>query len=241
MAYYLGRDLDIALTTEHTSTGLVVNQLNADPGNLQIAQRTWADGTASAYSYEDSRDRDNLFAAPKRQVSDTVFGDLTESIDPSDASSANETWDNRPDNIVGVDLSVSTQDEDVQFIGQRSVLKAEVKKENTLTITRKKKDAVWNTAYDQARFGMDENGATGNGQYQPDFTGYGYRVYLKFNSDATLGETFVLTNCCITEYSVTMSPDASQEETLTLVSYTNPIILAGTDSTSQIADATGGL
>ena len=139
MAYYLGRDLDIALTTEHTSTGLVVNQLNADLGNLQIAQRTWADGTAPAYSYEDSRDRDNLFSAPLRQVSDTVFGDLTESIDPDGQAAANETWDNRPDNIVGVDLSVSTQDEDVQFIGQRSILKAEVKKKTASPLLVRRK------------------------------------------------------------------------------------------------------
>ena len=239
MAYYLGRDLDFALTTEHTSYGLVAYTKPGDPGAVVMDYKTWADGAAAAYSMH-ADNVSQIFAGPKRQVSTTVFGSLVENIDPSDAGAYNLTWDNRPDNITGVDLSVSTQDEDVQFIGQRNVLKAEIKKENSITITRKKKDSVWNAAYDQARFGFDEDGNIGNGHYQPDFTTYGYRVYLKFGT-GTGGETLVLPNCCITDYSVSLSPDSSQEESITLMSYTNPWILDGVNNENQIADATGGL
>ena len=38
-----------------------------------------------------------------------------------------------------------------------------------------------------------------------------------------------------------MSPDATQEESLTLISYVDPIILDGEDTTEQVADALGGL
>lgn len=161
-------------------------------------------------------------------------------IDPTGGGADTaEAWDNRPDNITGVDLSVSTTDEDVQFIGQRNVLKAEIKKENSITLTRKKNDEVWNTIYNEARFGLDESGAIGVGHYQPDFTTYGYRVALKFK-DGAAGEVFILPNCCITEYTVTLTPDASQEESISLVSYVNPIILSGTGSGTQQKDAAPG-
>ena len=35
----------------------------------------------------------------------------------------------------------------------------------------------------------------GAGWYEPDYTSYGYRIYLKFNSGTTTGETFILPNC----------------------------------------------
>ena len=242
MAYYLGRDLDFALTTEHTSKGLVVQE-SSTTGVQEVVIRNWADGETSAVSFDSSDDRINLFAAPLHfgESGTTLFGEMALGINPSDGSDVSEAWDNRPDNITGIDLSLSTTDEDVQFIGQRNVLKAEIKKENSITLTRKKNDEVWNTIYNEARFGLNESGTIGNGHYQPDFTSYGYRVALKFKDGAS-GEVFILPNCCISEYSVTLSPDASQEESMTFVSYVHPIILSGTGiSTQQIDAAPGGL
>ena len=239
MAYYLGRDLDFALTTEHATKGLVVQE-SSTTGIQGVEIRNWADSLAAAVSYDESDDRANLFAGPKKLINDTFFGNLTLNINPSDATAADEKWDNRPDNMTGVDISLSSQDEDVQFIGQRNVLKAEIKKENSITLTRKKNDEVWNAIYNEARFGLDENGNIGNGHYQPDFTSYGYRVALRLKT-GTGGETFVLPNCCITEYTVSLSPDASQEESLTLISYVNPIILDGEDDVGLDDDAAGGL
>ena len=153
-----------------------------------------------------------------------------------------ETWSNTPDNLTAVDLSVSTMDEDVQFIGQRNVLKAEIKKENSITLTRKKSDNVYNAVYDDARFGIVEAGdSLSDGHTQPDFTGYGYRVYLRMNDNTDTGEQFILPNCCITDYSVTLQTDGSQEESITLMSYVTPVILSGANGTGQIADATGGV
>ena len=241
MAYYLGRDLDFALTTENVSYGIIAAQA-ANVGE-QIAELRDFANASSITNWDESAMTGGaagaLFAGPKKQTSNTVFGDMSASI-----GSGTEGWDNRPANLTSVDLSVSTQDEDVQFIGQRNVLKAEVKKENSVTITRKKSNEVWNVAYNAARFGVSEtptgDSSVGDGKYQPDFTGYGYRVYIQLASGAS-GETLILPNCCITDYSVTVSPDASQEESLTFMSYVNPIIITGAASTDQIGDATGGL
>ena len=241
MAYYLGRDLDFALTTEHATKGLVVQE-SSTTGVQEVVIRNWADSETSAVSFDSSDDRVNLFAAALNfgESGTTLFGEMSLNINPSDGSDVAEAWDNRPDNITGIDLSLSTTDEDVQFIGQRNVLKAEIKKENSITLTRKKNDEVWTTIYNEARFGLNESGTIGNGHYQPDFTSYGYRVALKFKDGAS-GEVLILPNCCITEYSVTLSADASQEESMTFLSYVHPIILSGADHTDQDAAAPGGL
>ena len=232
MAYYLGRDLDIALTTENVSFGLVVEENSGDIGTERLVLKDFAaaDGTS------DFATGDSLFAGPKLQKnSNSVFG--TQTYDAISSATA----DNRPDNITGVDISLSTMDEDVQFIGQRNILKAEIKKENSVTLTRKKKDNVWNVCFNEARFGINEDGdGLADGRQQPDYTGYGFRVYLKF-ATGTSGETFILPNCCITDYTTSMSPDATQEESITLMSYVDPIILDGEDTTEQVADALGGL
>ena len=235
MAYYLGRDLDIALTTENVSYGLVVEE-SSTAGLEECVLKDYA-AAGSIDDFDTADDKAGQFAGPKLQKNgaDSIFG--TQTYD----GISNATSDNRPNNITGVDISLSTQDEDVQFIGQRNVLKAEIKKENSVTLTRKKMDNVWNVAYNEARFGVNEDGdGLADGKTQPDYYGYGYRVYLKFATGAA-GETFILPNCCITEYSNTMSPDASQEESLTFVSYVNPIILTGADNTDQVENPEGGL
>jgi hypothetical protein len=235
MAYFLGRDLDIALLTENLTLGLglvttssvrsvaVLDFSNAGGGTYYSAQPLFAGPRLAAYDGDP-----DLWVA----VNDT---------DQVEINSLYPTWNNRPANITGVDLSVSTQDEDVQFIGQRNILKAEIKKENSITLTRKKSDDVWDVIFNEARFGLDESGLKGDGHYQPDFTGYGYRVALRFKSGtAGVGEVFVLPNCCITEHTVTLGADSSQEESLTFVSYVDPIIVDGaTDTSAEIVAAVG--
>lgn len=235
MAYYLGRDLDIALTTENASFGLVAEE-SGTTGVETMVLKDFAAASGSVDNFVTADDAAGLFAGPKLQKNGTsIFG--TQTYDGISSATA----DNRPDNITGVDLSLSTMDEDVQFIGQRNVLKAEIKKENSITLTRKKKDNVWNVCFNEARFGINEDGdGLATGQQQPDYTGYGFRVYLKFAAGAT-GETFILPNCCVTDYTTSMSPDASQEESITLMSYVDPIILDGVGTAAEVGDADGGL
>ena len=80
MAYYLGRDLDLALTTEHATKGLVVQE-SSTTGVIEVKIKNWADGLAGAVTYDSSDDKADLFAAPRRfgpSNSHTLFGDLIE-------------------------------------------------------------------------------------------------------------------------------------------------------------------
>ena len=63
-------------------------------------------------------------------------------------SSADGKWDF----VSGVDLSIGAMDEDITYLGFRDVTKVEIKKETTLTITRKKVNAVWDDVFNNARF-----------------------------------------------------------------------------------------
>ena len=152
-----------------------------------------------------------------------------------------------------MDLSFGVMDEDVAFVGQRNILKAEVKKDNTVTLTRKKSDTVWSTVFNDARFGLvnhddtadnsDTNLVPGSASFHqgldaPDYQQYGYRVYLRFGSEDANGETFILKNCYITDYSVTLGADSSQEESITLQSYLDPIIHTGAVSDTFDAPTT---
>jgi len=190
-----------------------------------------------------------IFAGARKAVSNTVFGtNVNQGVGGS-------TVTNEVLNLTGADLSLGAMDEDLSFIGQRATMRVEVKKENSVTLTRKKVDDTWDVIYNDARFGAIETltsgGSSGDadedletGLGAPDFAGYGYRVYLKFrdHTDAnSVGAILCLPNCCITEHSLTLGADATTEESITLQSYLDPLILkaGGTGAESMVADATG--
>ena len=116
------------------------------------------------------------------------------------------------------------------------MLKAEIKKETTCTLTRKKGDRVWEEVFNNARWGINEagTGIRANLAGQPDDIGYGYRVYIKMKDTS---EVFILRNACIQSHGVTLNPDGITEETMEFMSYVDPIMVA-TDATAMIA-ATG--
>tara|TARA_Y100000296_G_scaffold82806_1_gene112543 strand:+ start:13 stop:789 length:777 start_codon:yes stop_codon:yes gene_type:complete len=243
MAYYLGRDIDIAITTEDPqySIGLVKPSGNEQTaGALDHRETKGSDST----QYVNATHGSLLFAGPLAQGADTSADDndpwnqaLTGDATPLKA----EAWSNVPSNITGLDLSFGVMDEDVAFVGQRSVLKAEIKKDNSVTLTRKKSDSVWSVIYNDARFGLADPKPTDgykplpsdspnpfhDGLSAPDYVTCGYRVYLRFGPADSTGETFILRNCYVTDYSVTLGADSSQEESLTLQSYIDPIIFTG--------------
>lgn len=143
--------------------------------------------------------------------------------------------------LTGVDLGIGTVDEDISFIGLRTVLKSEIKKETTLSITRKKINAIYDIIFNgdgtnSLRWGHD--GAITAGSTTNVFTGlekpttaYGYRIHIQLKSG---GEIFCLRNCTITAHSTSISADGVQEETLEFASHVDPKIV-----TSAHTAATG--
>ncbi len=158
--------------------------------------------------------------------------------------------------VVGMELSTSSTDEDVAYFGQKTALKAEVKKETSVTITRKRTSGDWSVLFNKARGGVttftssaqtaqsvdDVTGASdtagvtanltaiNNHTYQPD-RNYGFRVYLQFKNGS---EVMSIRNCCFSEYSVSLNSDGIQEETLTFISYVDPVV-ASAGTTAVIA------
>ena len=69
-------------------------------------------------------------------------------------------------------------DEDISYFGIRSQTKAEIKKETTLTLTRKKTDEFMDILFNEARFGvLTDATAADDGLAQPT-TDRGYRVFI---------------------------------------------------------------
>tara|TARA_R110001583_G_scaffold3312_8_gene21557 strand:- start:5961 stop:6599 length:639 start_codon:yes stop_codon:yes gene_type:complete len=209
MAYYLGRDVIVALTTEDTGFGL---QLDVSDGGLQ----TFATGAGP----EDAAD---LVIGGGRAGS--VFGTVT---------GTTRNYSNEISDLVGVDLSIGTIDEDITYMGQRSVLKAEIKKETTITLTMKKSDMRWDKTFNgdgtnSGRYGIKGTGSFHTGLEDPGVADFGYRVYIKLNS----GEYFMAPNCCIQAHTVTLNADGTTEETLEFMTYLDPII----GSAVSVADA----
>ena len=214
MAYYLGRDVKVMITTESTIRGVKLGSSNtlemtADLAAANFANEMTTDGAGTTYALTD---------------------------------------------LTGVDLSIGTVDEDITYVGQRSVLKAEVKKETTVSLTRKKSDMVWDIVFNGnvedgnefvdgthshgARWGLsdDSTGAVkiSNGLLAPkDHTNgtkctFGYRVYVQLAT----GETVSLPNCQITGHTVTLNADGTTEETKEFISHVTPLINTAIDVTA---------
>ena len=238
MVYFLGRDLTVALTTESIYAGLV-----STDGIAKLRDTTGSANAAGITNWTGSNG--TLFAGARVAESDSVFGDVAQGV--------GQDVNNEVVNLTGVDLSLGAMDEDLSFIAQRATMRVEVKKENSITLTRKKTNDLWDVIYNDARFGLIENFDTTlaasaadlqieDGLTAPDFPAYGYRVYLKFrdHTDAnSVGLAMAIPNCCITEHSITLGADATTEESITLQSYMDPIIVKEEGTDTMVADATG--
>ena len=206
MAYFLGRDVDIAISTEHPTQGVVVKMFtdgdHTGPADQLLAGAMDFAQSSSVCEYT-TANKSYVFAGPKAFSTglgcDTngAFGTLTGDGEILSA----QDWDNQPNNLTALDVSLGVQDEDVAFIGQRNILKAEVKKENSLSLTRKKSDGMWDAIYNDARFGVKESNTVAEptvaaplpglftGLSAPDFIGCGYRVVVRFNQPAVAAIT----------------------------------------------------
>ena len=129
--------------------------------------------------------------------------------------------------VISVDVTVGAVEEDIAYMGQRTALKAEIKKENTVVITKKKDSTLFDDLFNVARYGLKTKGSSGNpvlmGQAtlaQPaDIHGYRIHVQLK-----AANEVITLRNMTISEHSVTLNADGVQEESITFMGHVTPLI-----------------
>jgi len=209
MVYYLGKDVNVYITTE------------TDEAHVKIDSGCKVDGGLDATTH---------FAHKLTPVSLT-------------------TTANKVSDLTGVDIGIGVQDEDISYVGRMNVLKAEIKKETTVSLTRKKSSAQWDTIYcgpttnfheyddgtldHGARWGVAYRTSGGgsstaylisNGLISPSEHGeatgtditYGYRVHVQLKSG---GQWISIPGCCITGHTVSINGDGTSEETLEFMSY----------------------
>jgi hypothetical protein len=129
--------------------------------------------------------------------------------------------------ITGVDLGIGAMDEDIDYLGHNTPLKAEIRKNTTLTLTFKRKNVVFDVLYsgdDQGKFGRYgvPGNTLGTGLAEPTVD-LGYRLVLKLKASK---EFFVLRNCQMTANNITLSPDGTQEQSVEFTSMVAPLIRA---------------
>ena len=212
MAYFLGRDVKVAITTEH-------DQDEDDSAGADFGIK--ADMTATSAAAQ--------MAVPNREVG-TLFTN-------SDLMKTNPVVD-----VISVDVTVGAVDEDIAYMGQRTALKAEIKKENTVVITKKKDSTLFDDLFNVARYGLKTHGGTS--PQTPVLMGqttlaqpaqiHGYRLHVQLK-----GSTEVITfrNMTISEHAVTLNADGVQEESITFMGHVTPLIATtGNKDQTDLAD-----
>ena len=148
MAYFLGRDVLVGITTEVAGFGVDVDNAGA--------KDCFATGTGP------SAGTDTVFAGPmtRDNIVDTPFTGVsvdTTMLGTQVGSTTNFT--NEVTDLTACDLTIGTVDEDVSYIGQKSTLKAEIKKETSISLTRKKTSNCWDVIFNEARYGISGDDA----------------------------------------------------------------------------------
>ena len=213
MAYFLGRDIKVAMTLEADSRVLAFGSSNVSTTADATDNSTAATGMVGrrAQSDTDGNGVANVFALQTTGHGTNPVSDLT-----------------------GVDITLGTVDEDIAYMGQKTALKAEIKRETTLVLTMKKKDQFWSDLFTSFRYGVIDNAETSShsgsegdaidGLSQPTAK-FGYRAHLALNDDGS-GEEEVISipNMTFSEYSTTLNADGVTEETCTFISHVTPYI-----------------
>tara|TARA_R100000234_G_C4998281_1_gene179073 strand:+ start:630 stop:1397 length:768 start_codon:yes stop_codon:yes gene_type:complete len=230
MTYFLGRDVEVYLTTESATAPSGGNACSIVVDTVSGAKLLRSDDGGSEDPVSGSMIPQMAFAAA---VSGSVL-DLT-----------------------GIDLSIGVSDEDVgPFLGAPQIMqKVELRKETVVTLTRKKSDNFFDVIFNGpvetgsfiqgntadakrmgARYGLQFEGAStakiGDGQSfmkdVPDLNGstnccYGYRIHMVLKpSGSASEEVFVVKNAAMTGHTVTLNADGVQEESIEFTSSVAP-------------------
>tara|TARA_Y100001938_G_C8069816_1_gene422438 strand:- start:246 stop:989 length:744 start_codon:yes stop_codon:yes gene_type:complete len=239
MAYYTGTDVKIWIALEHDTKGIMVKN-NAETAE-DVIQLTNSSDVTAAESGVDS------------------IGAMQDCL--------GESGYNIPD-VVGIDLAIGAQDEDISYFGSKTMGKIKVKSDIQVTMTIKQKhrlfsmlsqgsvfssDSVSDGAH-SARYGLITNTAgtddvIADGTTDPkgtlDTDGnqcFGYRVAVMLKAPSTSpgddGTVLIIRNASIGEYTVTTSNDAVNEESIQFVSMVDPLVVSGKVTGTKFDGAT---
>ena len=128
--------------------------------------------------------------------------------------------------VISVDVTVGAVDEDIAYMGQRTALKAEIKKENTVVITKKKDSTLFDDLFNVARYGLKTSGSAtpvlmGQTTLAQPSQIHGYRLHVQLKA---ANEVITFRNMTLSEHAVTLNADGVQEESITFMGHVTPLI-----------------
>ena len=200
MTYWLGKDVDIFMTTEQEHLAV--------SGTYNVAgMTTHVSGTDANIS------TGNFFVIPCRNAGLVAASKITDvtGIDFSPTT---------------VDETVSFMGKNTNLTAE---IKKSMVVTITRKVSNACFDYVYNYARDGC-YATSGAAASGDAYLFDGLTtsnnqSFGYRIHLRFASGSTanVDEVMTIPNCCVTSHSRTMTPDGATEETIELYSYVQPI------------------
>ena len=216
MAYFLGKDVNVYLTTEHSGLSLS-GSMHATSGNLLTAVIEASSSDTGILALERS---DGI--ATSTQLSDVTGIDFSPGATNEDIT------------YMGKNTSLSAQIKNEFSITL-------TKKKNDLVWDQMFNDQGRNGVYSKSGSTITADATSSgysffvhDGLTTPKLQNFGYRLYLTLKDES---EIFVLRNCCMTGHTVSLNADGTQEETAEFYSYVKPRIVTGS-SVAAVTDAT---
>ena len=219
MAFYTGKEVKVWVCTEANDADNVALGVKTDAGSGKNEMNIFGSVSATA-----SRP-DEMFAAPHNHGADNADLNIR--------------------NLTGIDVSIGAVDEDISYFQTANVGKIEVKKETSVTLTKKMTDKAFLVAYqgkvfaddaeDSAglhptRWGLKNSTTISSGSSDPKNTqdtggniSYGYRLHILLKAS---GQVISIPNCTLMSHAITVSNDAANEETVEFMSTVKPKITA---------------
>ena len=105
-------------------------------------------------------------------------------------------------------------------MSKKTILKAEIKKETTVSLTRKKSNIAWDAIFNNGGRQGCANTAEISSLQEPTInTGYRIHVVLSGTTDV-----FSVRGCCVQSHTVSVNADGTSEETMEFMTYITPIV-----------------
>ena len=211
---------DVTVTTDQSVASTVTAAIDALANTITVAAPTETAGTTAVVNlvnggsgYETTDTITGSGSTTVRTTTDANFATGRLYAGSGAASVAN---------VLGIDLSIGAMDEDITYMGKRTVQKVEVKKETNITLTRKKQDMSWDAIFNSGyRWGI--SGTTRNdGLSEPDIY-HGYRLVLDLSGSAGR-EVMTIRNACIAGHGESLNADGTTDETMEFYSYVEPVV-----------------
>ena len=216
MTYFLGRDVNIYMTTESISGSVSGSTDSVGLTGVQNISGTNIGGS------------DQYAIIPNRK---TGINAVTRITDVTGIDFAPGT--------INEDLSFMGKNTNLSAEIKKEIVVTVTRKVSDATfdmLYNYGRDGVYNTG------GADATGGTwtiNDGLTTSKNQNFGYRLYLVFkdSSGGTLptNEVLAIRNACITAHTHTITPDNAQEETVEFYSYVQPLMASGSSETELVA------